>query len=183
MSGVPLAHVLPATLADSAGDRLAVLFDTHYDRLYRLARRLAASADAAGDLVQDTFLRAARSPRSIPHGQAAEEAWLVRVLVNLQRDEWRRASVRAKHATTLRPSAGVPRDADESFVAHATVWHALDTLTPRRRAVLVLHEIDGLSVPDIAAMLGIARVTVRWHLSRGRVELARTLGADTGGRP
>jgi DNA-directed RNA polymerase specialized sigma24 family protein len=45
-----------------------------------------ANADDALDLVQDTFLRAARSPQSIPDGPSDEEAWLVRVLVNLRRD-------------------------------------------------------------------------------------------------
>jgi RNA polymerase sigma-70 factor (ECF subfamily) len=180
MNAVSIARTFPASL--SAVDRLAALFDVHYDRLYRLARRLSSSGDAAHDLVQETFLRAVRSPQSVPHGHAAEEAWLVRVLINIQRDEWRRSSVRAQYADSLRPSAITPRDADDAFVARATVWRVLDALTPRRRAVLVLREIDGLSVPDIAAMLGIAHVTVRWHLSRGRLELARMLGAEPGGR-
>jgi hypothetical protein len=43
--------------------------------------REVPTADDALDLVQDTFLRAARTPRSIPSGFAAEEAWLVPVLV------------------------------------------------------------------------------------------------------
>ena len=38
-------------------DRLAALFDSHHDRLYRLARRLSPSADDALDLVQETFLK------------------------------------------------------------------------------------------------------------------------------
>jgi RNA polymerase sigma factor (sigma-70 family) len=104
----------------------------------------------------------------------------VRVLVNLQRDAWRRSAVRTRHdleAVAARPSAG---DAEAAFVARATIWPALDALAPRRRAVIVLHELEGLSVPAIAGLLGVAAVTVRWHLSRGRRELARALGADSG---
>jgi hypothetical protein len=44
---------------------------------------------------------------------------------------------------------------NEIFVARATVWHALDKLTPRRRAVLVMHELEGLTIPAIASLLGI----------------------------
>src|SRR5215208_3826740 len=76
--------------------RVGALFDLHHPRLFRLARRLSRNADDARDVVQETFLRAARSPRSIPYGVSNEEAWLVRVLINICRDRWRQASVRTK---------------------------------------------------------------------------------------
>lgn len=181
MSVAPIADVAPAVLSDTDADRLSALFDAHYDRLYSVARRLAATRDEALDLVQETFLRTARSAASVPRGARDEEAWLVRVLVNLQRDEWRKADVRRRHAAeaavTVRPTA----DVEDAAVACATVWSALGALTPRRRAVVVLHELEGVPVPRIAQLLGIAGVTVRWHLSRGRAELARVLGADRGG--
>ncbi len=74
----------------------ASLFDTHHERLYRLARRLSRNADDARDLVQETFLRAARSAGSVPSGAAHEEAWLVRVLINICRDRWRQTANRAR---------------------------------------------------------------------------------------
>jgi len=77
-----------------ASERLGQLFDAHYSRLYNLARRLTRSADEARDAVQDTFLRAAGSPQSIPWGMPHEEAWLVRVLVNICRDAWRKRVLR-----------------------------------------------------------------------------------------
>lgn len=62
VSGEPAAVVSPVDATpDGRSGRLAALFDAHEDRLYRLARRLAASADEAGNLVQDTFLKAAKS--------------------------------------------------------------------------------------------------------------------------
>src|SRR5882724_11511453 len=98
------AIAIDAGADDSAG-RLAALFDAHQDRLYRLARRLVSTRDDARDLVQETFLRAAAAPRSVPAGHAGEEAWLVRVLVNIRRDQWRRAAVRQRVDSLLHASA------------------------------------------------------------------------------
>ena len=87
--------------------RLALLFDTHHQRLYRLARRLSSSSEDARDVVQETFLRAARSPASLPVGAPNEEAWLVRVLINICRDRWRRNAVQ-RNAVALRVLDGTP---------------------------------------------------------------------------
>jgi RNA polymerase sigma-70 factor (ECF subfamily) len=155
--------------------RLSALFEAHADRLYRLARRLAPSADDALDLVQETFLKAARSSGSIPRGSGDEEAWLVRVLVNIRRDEWRREAVRRRHDVDLNPPALERDEPERAFLIRATVWRALDCLPPRRRAIVVMHEIEGLSTASIASLLGITAITVRWHLSRGRRELSKRL--------
>ena len=85
--------------------RIARLFDTHHQRLYRLARRMAATAEDARDVVQETFLRAARSPGSVPDGAQPEEAWLVRVLVNVCRAT-DGGSVRPAPASALRRRCG-----------------------------------------------------------------------------
>jgi len=178
MSGVPIADVVPVTLPTQLSDRLATLFDAHADRLYRLARRMVATGEDACDLVQETFLRAARSATSIPYGRAAEEAWLVRVLVNVRRDEWRKTTRRQRH-DAIRPAKTIAHRTEATFVARADIWRALDTLSPGRRAVVVMHELEGMDVRTIGSLLGISAITVRWHLSRGRRELARTLGSYT----
>lgn len=182
MGGLPVTDILPAALTTDSAGRLSALFDDHYERLYCLARRLVSSGDDARDLVQETFLRAARSLASVPKGgPAEEEAWLVRVLVNVRRDEWRRAAVRRRHEEAS-GSSTIGQGDEAAFVARATVWRALDTLTPRRRAVVVMRELEGLAVPDIARMLGVSAVTVRWHLARARRDLARILGSHLRGR-
>jgi RNA polymerase sigma-70 factor, ECF subfamily len=182
MNGLPMAIVLPVALPDKRADRLSSLFDAHHDRLYRLARRLAPSVDEALDLVQETFLKAARSSTSIPAGSTAEEAWLVRVLVNIRRDQWRKAAVRKRHDTEAGHRSGADYGQEAALIARVTVWRALDLLKPRRRAVVVMHELEGLTVPAIASLLGISAITVRWHLSRGRRDLARALEPQKGER-
>ena len=175
-----MPHVLPAALPGNSTERLSALFDTHHERLYRLARRLVSNADDARDLVQETFLKVARSLSSVPAGVTSEEAWLVRVLINIRRDEWRKTAVRARHAEEAGGSRRATSDEEAAFVARASVWRALDALAPRRRAVIVMHELEGLTVPAIASLLGITAVTVRWHLSIGRRDLARILRPHVG---
>ena len=156
--------------------RLGALFDAHHQRLYRLARRMLRNADDARDLVQETFLRAARTPGSVPVGDSSEEAWLVRVLVNLCKDRWRQNATRQRLDVTcgLQPAAG-PADPEAALVARSVIWRALESLAPRRRAVVIMHELEGASVQAIAQLLGVAAVTVRWHLSRGRLQLAAVI--------
>jgi RNA polymerase sigma-70 factor (ECF subfamily) len=180
MNGLPMAAVLPVALPGDPADRLSALFDAHHERLYRLARRLAPHADEALDLVQETFLKAARSPGAVPAGATNEEAWLVRVLINIRRDQWRKALVRKRHDREIGRSSGVDDGQEAALIARATVWRALDILKPRRRAALVMYELEGLPIPAIASLLGISAVTVRWHLSMGRRDLARALGPKMG---
>jgi len=158
-----------------AGERIGALFDRHHERLYRLARRMSGDPEEARDLVQEVFLRAARRPRKIPIDTGAGEAWLVTVMVNLCRDRHRRRVVRDRARTALGPGTTERSDPESAAVARATVRKALRRLTPKRRAVIVLHELEGEPIARIAPLLGMAQVTVRWHLSLGRRELAKWL--------
>jgi len=182
LAGEALAVQVPADeVPQDAAERVGLLFDHHSQRLYRLARRLTRTGDDARDLVQETFLRAVQAVGTIPAGADREEAWLVRVLINICRDGWRRQVVRKR----LEPLRAVHDEVDRSteedrFVARSVVWQALAALPPRRRAALVLYELEGTTIPAIAALLGVTPVTVRWHLSRGRRDLARAIREQEG---
>lgn len=182
MTGDAVAWSAPVEARPSdPAQRLGHLFDAHHPRLYGLARRLSKNADDARDLVQETYLRAAQSIGSVPCGASHEEAWLVRVMINICRDAWRRAAVRQRLDPIQAAGPGDGSNQERALVAKSLVWRALDALTPRRRAIVILHELEGTSIGDIAALLGVAPVTVRWHLARGRRELARAVLGKTGG--
>ena len=178
------AMAMPAAMDRPADDepsvRIAALFDAHHQRLYRLARRMARTTEDAHDVVQETFLRAARSPASIPRGPSHEEAWLVRVLINICRDRWRHTAVRTRAAAEGHVRAATAVSPEAGLLAKAMVQQALATLPPRRRAILVMYELEGATIPAIAKMLGVTAVTVRWHLSMWRREMAKALkGGDS----
>jgi RNA polymerase sigma-70 factor, ECF subfamily len=178
MSGQAIAMTAAVNDArphDDLGARLGALFDAHHQRVHTMARRLTRSADDARDVVQETFLRAARSPHSIPEGASNEEAWLVRVLINICRDRWRHQAVRTRAAAEGRLTPDASSDPESALVARRMVWQALEALPPRRRTILVMYELEGATIPAISRLLGVAPVTVRWHLSIGRREMAKTL--------
>ena len=155
-----------------ASDRFGGLFDRHHAHLYALGLRLTWNADDARDLVQDCFVRAIESG-NVPQADQDAERWLVRILVNLCRDRQRRSAVRREHAKAAsithapeRHDPGVGPDVRAAVLA----------LPVRQRAIVVLHEIEGHTIVEIAKMLGIAAVTARWHLHTARRALRETLG-------
>jgi preprotein translocase subunit SecD len=79
----------------------------------------------------DVYLKAARAIASIPIGRTDEEAWLVRVLINLRRDEWRKTVVRRRHQEEAEHSTRVRTDQEAVFVARA-IWRAFFELMEER---------------------------------------------------
>ena len=166
--------------------RMEGLFERHHLALWRFAVRMTGDAELARDLTQDTFLRALS--RRLPEGDRQAEAWLMQTLVNLCRDSHRRKRVRRVHqdgagAATAPPP---PPNPESAVVARSSIDDAIGKLSVRRRSVLVLHELEGLPVEEIARALGLCMATVRWHLSRARKEVQKHLapsGRSSGRTP
>ena len=159
-------------------ERLGRLFDAQHQRIYRLARRLTRDHEEARDLLQETFLRAARHAHKLPESRPAAEAWLVRTTVNLCRDLGRRRAVRTRDQHKLEPPAPFGPNPETATVARTSVEAALAGLAPRRRAVVVLVELEELSTREVAQLLSLPEGTVRWHLSRGKQELRSRLAGE-----
>lgn len=119
-------------------------------------------------------MRVVRSASPVPADHDGQAAWLVTTLVNLARDRGRRAAVRQRAQTAA--AAPDARGPESAYVARIAVQDALARLDARRRAVVVLHEIEGEPVARVATLLGISAITVRWHLGRARRQLAELLG-------
>jgi RNA polymerase sigma-70 factor (ECF subfamily) len=147
--------------SDESGrvDAIGRLFDRHQGRLYKLALRMTWRHDEALDLVQECFLRAIE--RRVPDDPIFAERWLVRVLVNLCRDRRRRDIVRRAHEQELLRVTAVD---EHDPGMNAAVRDAVLALPVKQRAVVVLHEIEGRTLQEVAEMLGVAAVTARWHL-------------------
>lgn len=160
-------------------ERLEGLFDLHHRRLFRLALRICRDREEARDLVQETFVRAARHVRSLPEEDRGSEGWLVRTLVNLCRDRGRRLAVRRRDDRSASTASWT--NSEGSTLARLTVRAALRTLSPIRRALVALVELEGHTAREAAALLGIQPATVRWHLFRARKQLSRSIEQTPGG--
>lgn len=161
-----------------AGDTAAFerLVSGYVRRARVIARRLMQDPDDADDLVQDAFLRALQKIDNVdperPFGP-----WFFRVLVNAGNDAHRRRAVRRTEPEQpdVPSSASSPLHDTERAEIRDRFAAALAELPPRQRAIVWSFEVDGLSTDEIAAELGVAQVTVRWHLHHGRRALRRAL--------
>jgi RNA polymerase sigma-70 factor (ECF subfamily) len=153
------------------------LFEQTRHSLWRLAIRMTSDAETAADLVQETFMRGLR--KGLPEELPAARAWLFRTLVNLCRDRYRYTAVRkadpgrAGEAVAI----GAPSDPERNVLVAEAVRNALATLSPRGRALLLLHELEGESVEALAATFGVRPMTVRWHLAKAKKEVRHHLEA------
>jgi RNA polymerase sigma-70 factor (ECF subfamily) len=132
------------------------------------------------DVVQEAFV-SALTTSALPHGDDVG-AWL-RAITARKALDWLRQTTRRREQPLPEPdedaaltmTAGNP----EATLDALTVRKALAVLAPVDRAVLVLADIEGHSMREVAETLGLTRVAVKLRASRARRKLARMLGSET----
>lgn len=155
-------------------------FDTlvrrYLPRARLVARRLMQDPDDADDLVQDAFLRALEKIGSFDIARAFEP-WFTRLLVNLGLDLRRKQKVRRTEVYDPELVPGTARTDEEVERAELGDFlkRALDRLPDRQRLIVSLFEIDGHSTEEVASMLEVSQVTIRWHLHQARRTLREAL--------
>ena len=162
--------------AHAAGDRFAFgrLVARHQVRLWAVAVRTLGDREEAADALQDALLSAYRAARSY-RGDARVTTWLHRIVVNACLDRVRRRAVRATVPLPEQERAD-PRDALAARETGLDVEAALAGLPVDQRTAIVLVDLQGLSVAEAAAVLGVPAGTVKSRCSRGRARLALVLG-------
>jgi len=163
------------------GDRHAFveLMERHERRVYNLAYRMLGRIEDARDATQDAFLSCYRNLERF-RGDSAFGTWLYRIATNACYDALRKRPLSVSmDALASEPPA--PDHADRAAAA-ADVHRALQAVPPEFRSVLILFELQDLSVEGIAEALEIPIGTVKSRLHRGRAALGRAL-TETAGLP
>jgi len=146
--------------------RFEELMREHERMVLRVALRMTGRLDQAQDAAQDTFLRLWRHLDSID-AEGAIKTWLYRTVMNICIDRIRRRKPQSDLDFDLPSPARHAVDLEQSQL----VAKALQRVTERERAAIVLREIEGLETAEAAAILGTSEVTVRTHISTGKAKM------------
>jgi RNA polymerase sigma-70 factor (ECF subfamily) len=162
-----------------AGDLAAFerLYRDNERKVFALCLRLSSDGALAEELTQEVFVRAWRKLGSF-RGESAFSSWLYPLTVNValsERRSRRRRDMRlvaTDDPARLERAPGAPRP-EEGF----DLERAMASLPPGARAVFVLHDVEGRTHDEIAAMLDLAPGTSKAQLFRARRLLREALGS------
>lgn len=166
---------------------LRKLVRQHYDRLFRAARFMCGDLSVAEDLVQDTFLAAARSLKNF-EGRSSTYTWLYGILLNKFRHWLRRkdATVASLHLTGTEDGGVAPEDflpsdspdpgqlAERSEAAQI-VRSIVDELSEDHRNVVTLRFVEGMPYEDIARALDCPIGTVKSRIHYALMKIGQRL--------
>jgi RNA polymerase sigma-70 factor (ECF subfamily) len=158
------------------------MVEAHFSLVYRSLRRFGVPESALDDAAQQVFVVAARKTERIPAGREAQ--YLLGVAIRVA-SETRRTIARRREE----PEAAERVDespSPEQLVDRKRAREELDRILASMpfvvRTVFVLFEIEGLTLPEIAAIEGVALGTATSRLRRGR-ELFEAATASRRGAP
>jgi RNA polymerase sigma-70 factor (ECF subfamily) len=166
-----LAHVIARCRArDEAAWK--ELYDAHFDFVYRVARRLGTPESESEDVVHDVFVVVYKKLADFEGGRLT--TWLYRIAANVVSERHRRRRVRrAFEALKLWVGGEAPEDPERTAVrssATRAVERVLEKMTPKKREVFALFELEGLPGEEIADRLGCPINTVWTRLHHARKE-------------
>lgn len=177
------------------GDKQAFeeLIQKHQHRVFAVARGILKRQEDVEDIAQQVFVKAYLSLKRFDQ-RAAFSTWLYKITVNECWDLLRKKKVRPlvfeaelseeqarRYSDSENPNPGAP-DVSDRLEAKQRVEKLLEHLDQRDRTMLVLKEVEGFSVEEIAEALALNANTVKVRLFRARrrmVRLARQAGGDT----
>lgn len=189
----PSTTVASVATSPATAARVAAMFDAHYDAVWRTLKRLGVPAANVDDAAQRVFLVASRRLDTIVEGDEGRYLYGVALRVASEirrRDPARREVSDASAIDAVADEAPGPEQALLESEARDALDAALADMPDDLRAVLVLVEIEGLAVPDLAGLLEIPVGTAASRLRRAReafsvsarrVRARLGLGAPQGG--
>lgn len=160
-----------------AGDRQAEreLYDTHVDRVYRLAYRLTGDPMMAEEAVQETFIRVYTHLENF-EGRSTMSTWIHSIALSVVRTGFRKRKRLQDREVAINEAVAAQLEGTGGNVALGHQLHeAIDTLPEEMRTVFIMHDIEGYKHHEIAEILDVAVGTTKSRLSRAREALRAVL--------
>lgn len=178
-----------------AGDARAIetLLERHQAQVYRFGMKMCRDPEDAKDVLQDTLLSMARGVRDF-RGASSLSTWLYTIARSFCIKKRRRSKFAPEEQRSLdtdisaeRGQLADPAQGPDEALAGKQVEHALEQairgLEPMYREVLLLRDVEGLTAPEVAEVLGLSVQAVKSRLHRARLsvraQLAPLLGIPT----
>jgi RNA polymerase sigma-70 factor (ECF subfamily) len=153
---------------ESPPQRLRRLLEPLHDRALAFARSIARSRADGDDLFQEALVRALAKLDGLREDRAFR-GWLYRVIISVHRNRYRRAFWQRLLPLTHEPAS--EGALDEALGAAERARTALASLAHEQREAIVLHDIEGWRVEEIAELEGTSVSAIKSRLSRGRERL------------
>ena len=147
-------------------ERLTALYDVHAGPIRRYVVHLTGDRSGADDIVQETLLRAWRTPRILAQDPSTTRAWMITVARHIVIDEVRSARHRHEHPVAELPERAGDDETNRLFDA-LLIEDALAGLDHAHREVIVAAYYRGRSVAQVAQELGIPEGTVKSRMHYG----------------
>ena len=167
-----------------------LLVERYGDRVYRLGLRITGSREDAEEVAQDALWTAARKIGTFK-GDSAFGSWVYRIAANAAYMKLRSRKSKAREVALddvipafdqdgvhFEPMDDWSPRVDEQALQHElrdVLQEAIDALPPDYRTALVLHDVEGMSNPDIAETLGISLPAVKSRVHRSRLFVRQKL--------
>ena len=157
-------------------DALEPIYRQYRELVFRICYRMAGDQAQAADWTQEIFIRVFERIGSYK-GKADFSTWLYRVAMNYCLDQLKKSSRKTVPLESIRERAGTGNPAESLLrkEKRSVIWHALESLDPKLRAVLILKDMEELSYAEISRKLDIREGTVGSRLNQARKELAEKL--------
>ena len=187
-TGEPNLSLLKLRMGDRA--EFARLVDAYSQRVYHAALKILDSPQDAEDVLQETFIKAMRALPNF-QGRSSLSTWLYRIAVNEALMLLRKRKPEALSMDVPAEDEGEELDEplqivdwcclpESEFLSaefRNELERAMQQLSPTLRVVFVLRDLEGLSIEESAAALGVSQQVIKTRLLRARLKLREELSA------
>jgi RNA polymerase sigma-70 factor, ECF subfamily len=172
-----------------AGDAQALeaLLERHQEQIYRFGMKMCRNPEDAKDILQDTLIGMARGVRNF-RGGSSLSTWLYTIARGACIKRRRRSKFAPEldgdatdEVSRLAHDARLPDEALAARRLEVALNRAIASLEPTSREVLVLRDVEGLTAPEVAEVLGIGVPAVKSRLHRARLTVRAHMEPMLGG--